>query len=219
MSGAYPPPPVHTTAPRKARPLSEIVQDWRPQCHQRPQGVGPLRDLGVAYRSHGSAPAAVSSFEDYTMRTAKSPDARAAHGASVSSDQLAGRVTSEANRQPSVTQAPTPATLVGTDRCSREDARSGYISPSGQAGTAPPTGLAQRRTSRAADPQTRVGSPQQRCADAANAREFQRIQTFAAACRRQWPGAVIVLRPNQGGAPAGAQYAAYSTDHGSVSGI
>jgi hypothetical protein len=50
---------------------------------------------------------------------------------------------------------------------------------------------------------SRVGTPEQRCADAANAREFQRIQKFAAACRRQWPGAKIVLRPD--GASSGAR--------------
>jgi hypothetical protein len=38
----------------------------------------------------------------------------------------------------------------------------------------------------------------------AAAREFQQIQNFVAACRRQWPGAVIVLRPNRDGPPAGA---------------
>ncbi len=37
-----------------------------------------------------------------------------------------------------------------------------------------------------------------------NAREFQKIQKFAAACRQQWPGAKIVLRPNEGGASPGA---------------
>jgi len=37
-----------------------------------------------------------------------------------------------------------------------------------------------------------------------DAREFQKIQKFAAACRQQWPGATIVLRPNEGDAPPGA---------------
>ena len=37
-----------------------------------------------------------------------------------------------------------------------------------------------------------------------NAREFQKIQKFAAACRQQWPGAKIVLRPNEGDASSGA---------------
>jgi len=36
------------------------------------------------------------------------------------------------------------------------------------------------------------------------AQEFYQIQKFAAACRRHWPGAKIVLRPNEGGAPQGA---------------
>jgi hypothetical protein len=54
------------------------------------------------------------------MRTRKNPGAVAALGASVSSDQLARRVTSEANRQQSVTQARILVTLVGADRCSGE---------------------------------------------------------------------------------------------------
>jgi hypothetical protein len=37
-----------------------------------------------------------------------------------------------------------------------------------------------------------------------DAREFYQIQKFVAACRRQWPGAKIVLRPNQDGASTGA---------------
>jgi hypothetical protein len=36
------------------------------------------------------------------------------------------------------------------------------------------------------------------------AQEFYQIQKFAAACRRQWPGAKIVLRPNESGPPLGA---------------
>jgi hypothetical protein len=55
-----------------------------------------------------------------TMRTRKNPGAVVALGASVSSDQLARRVTSEANRQQSVTQARILVTLVGADRCSGE---------------------------------------------------------------------------------------------------
>src|SRR5690348_3285872 len=55
---------------------------------------------------------------------------------------------------------------------------------------------------RAADAQTRVGTPQQRDADVAAAQEFHQIKKFVAACRRQWPGAMIVLRPE--GAPTGA---------------
>ena len=35
-------------------------------------------------------------------------------------------------------------------------------------------------------------------------REFQKIQEFAAACRRQWPDAKIVLRPNEDDASSGA---------------
>ena len=37
-----------------------------------------------------------------------------------------------------------------------------------------------------------------------DAREFQKIQKFIAACRQQWPGAKIVLRPNEDDASSGA---------------
>jgi len=43
---------------------------------------------------------------------------------------------------------------------------------------------------------------EQRRADAVNAQEFHQIQQFVGECRRQWPGAMIVLRPD--GAPIGA---------------
>jgi hypothetical protein len=45
-------------------------------------------------------------------------------------------------------------------------------------------------------------TPEQCCADVVAAREFRQIKKFVAACRRQWPGAMIVLRPD--GAPIGA---------------
>lgn len=69
---------------------------------------------------------------------------------------------------------------------------------------------ARRSTGRATDAQAQVGTPEQRYADLLDAQEFHRIKKFVAACRRRWPGAVIVLRPNQGGVPAGAKCAAYS---------
>jgi hypothetical protein len=37
-----------------------------------------------------------------------------------------------------------------------------------------------------------------------DAQEFNLIKRFVAACRQQWPGAKIVLRPNQDGASTGA---------------
>jgi len=40
---------------------------------------------------------------------------------------------------------------------------------------------------------------EQRRADAANAQEFHLIKEFVGECRRYWPGAMIVLRPD--GAP------------------
>ena len=42
---------------------------------------------------------------------------------------------------------------------------------------------------------------EQRCADVIAAQEFHQIKRFVAACRRQWPGAKIMLRPNEDGAP------------------
>lgn len=56
-------------------------------------------------------------------------------------------------------------------------------------------------------------TPEQHRADFVAAQEFHQIQKFAAACGRQWPGAKIVLRPNQDGAPAGAKRAAHSEPH------
>jgi hypothetical protein len=44
----------------------------------------------------------------------------------------------------------------------------------------------------------------QRHSETNDAQEFCQIQRFVAACRQQWPGAKIVLRPKQDGAPAGA---------------
>jgi hypothetical protein len=43
---------------------------------------------------------------------------------------------------------------------------------------------------------------EQRYADLVDAQEFHRITKFVAACRRQWPGAMIVLWPD--GTPTGA---------------
>jgi hypothetical protein len=47
-------------------------------------------------------------------------------------------------------------------------------------------------------------TPEQRCADVVAAQEFRQIQKFAAACRRQWPGAKICLRLDYDDAPASA---------------
>jgi hypothetical protein len=47
-----------------------------------------------------------------------------------------------------------------------------------------------------------VAHNERRCADIVAAQAFHQIKKFAAACRRQWPGAMIVLRPD--GAPTGA---------------
>ena len=41
---------------------------------------------------------------------------------------------------------------------------------------------------------------EQRFLEMSDAQEFFQIQRFVAACRQQWPGAKIVLRPNKDGA-------------------
>ena len=45
---------------------------------------------------------------------------------------------------------------------------------------------------------------EQRRSEMSDAREFLQIHRFVAACRQQWPGAKIVLRPNHGVASIGA---------------
>jgi hypothetical protein len=45
---------------------------------------------------------------------------------------------------------------------------------------------------------------EQQSLETSDAQEFFQIQRFVAAFRQQWPGAKIVLRPEQGGASAGA---------------
>jgi len=45
---------------------------------------------------------------------------------------------------------------------------------------------------------------EQRFLEMSEAQEFFQIQRFVAACRQQWPGAKIVLRPNYGVASIGA---------------
>lgn len=45
---------------------------------------------------------------------------------------------------------------------------------------------------------------ERRHSEMSNAQEFFHIQQFVAACRQQWPGAKIVLRPNQDGESIGA---------------
>jgi hypothetical protein len=73
----------------------------------------------VARGSYGCASAAVSGFEDFTMRPRKSPGAVAALGASVA-DQLGRQVIQENKRQQQFAQPPIRATLVGSDRCEAE---------------------------------------------------------------------------------------------------
>lgn len=49
-----------------------------------------------------------------------------------------------------------------------------------------------------------LGSGASRHNATADAQEFYQIRRFVAACRQQWPGARIVLRPDQDGAPKSA---------------
>jgi hypothetical protein len=93
-------------------------------------------------------------------------------------DELGRHVLLQTNRQPQLTQPPICATSNSSVRCEAE--------------------------SSVARDQTSCAKPtsEQRRADPANAQEFHQIQQFVAECRRQWPGAMIVLRPD--GAPIGA---------------
>jgi hypothetical protein len=111
------------------------------------------------------------------MIIGKSPGAVAALGASVV-DQLGRQVIQETNRQQQLTQAAIRTAGGAGDR----------------AMMAASSGGAQRRLA--------FRTPEQRSADLLAAQEFQQITKFVAACRRQWPGAMILLRPD--GAPLGA---------------
>ena len=113
------------------------------------------------------------------MSTIKSPGAVAAHGASVT-DQLERQVIRETNRQQQLTQAAIRTAGGAGDR----------------AMMAASIGGTQRRPA--------FRTPEQRSADLLAAHEFQQITKFVAACRRQWPGAIVVLRPDDDGTPAGA---------------
>ncbi len=110
------------------------------------------------------------------MGPIKSPGA-VALGASVV-DQLGRQVNPETNRQPQLPQAATRTAGGAGDRA--------VVAVSS-------AGAQQRPAFRASE---------QRSADLLAVREFHLITKFAAACRRQWPGAIIVLRPD--GARAGA---------------
>jgi hypothetical protein len=58
-------------------------------------------------------------------------------------------------------------------------------------------------TQKGANPVTRIcGRGSNHRPDVVAAEEFHQIKKFVTACRRQWPGATIVLRPD--GAPTGA---------------
>ncbi len=141
------------------------------------------------------------------MTEAKSPGAVAALGAS-EIDRLGRRVDPENKRQESL--ASTPAMPAAGDRGAHRgtaaecpSARSicpgPAVRPESPATTAVVDGAPMART---AIVQARFSTPEQRRADVAAAQEFHQIQRFVAACRRQWPGAMIVLWPD--GVPTGA---------------
>jgi hypothetical protein len=111
------------------------------------------------------------------MSKSESPGAVAAPGAS-EKDELDRHVVLQTNRQPQLTQPSICATPNSSFRCEAESTVARGYTP-----CAKPTS-------------------EQRRADAANAQEFHQIQQFVAACRRHWPGAIIVLRPDDG--PTGA---------------
>jgi hypothetical protein len=112
----------------------------------------------------------------------ESPGAVAALGASVV-DQLGRQVIRETNRQQQLLQA----SIRAGDRTAMAGLEGGARWP-----LAPITGA-----------QARTRTPEQQFADVVAAQEFYRITKFVAACRRQWPGATIVLRPD--GASSGAR--------------
>ena len=125
----------------------------------------------------------------------KSPGAVAALGASAT-DQLGGRSNRKLIANNDLGQA---------RPLHRVSLRSRGIivrQTGGRAMTAPSTLGSQRQTASVSDAQAQGRVAQQRYADLLAAEEFQRIARFAAACRRQWPGAMIVLRPD--GAQTGA---------------
>jgi hypothetical protein len=49
-----------------------------------------------------------------------------------------------------------------------------------------------------------VADNERRCADIVAGQEFHQIKKFVAACRRQWPGAKVTLRPDRDGLSTGA---------------
>ena len=111
------------------------------------------------------------------MTESKTPGAVAAPGAS-EIDELGRHVVSQISRQPQLTQPSICATPDSSVRCQAESTIARDLIPC-----------------------AKLASEQCR-SDARNAQEFQQIQKFVAECRRHWPGAIIVLRPD--GARTGA---------------
>ena len=121
------------------------------------------------------------------MKTFESPGAVGALGASVA-DQLGGGSSEKL----------IPKANFGKLRSAQQGSAGDH------AMMAAANGGAQGRRASVADPQARPSAAEQHCTDLLAAQEFQQITKFVAACRRQWPGAMIALRPNEGGPPQGA---------------
>jgi hypothetical protein len=119
------------------------------------------------------------------MTESESPGAVAAPGAS-EIDELGRHVISQTSCQPQLTQPPICATPNSSVSCEAEST-----------------------VARDHIPSAKLASDQRR-SDATNAQEFHQIQQFVAECRRLWPGAIIVLRPD--GAPTSGAGAPTTTN-------
>jgi hypothetical protein len=122
------------------------------------------------------------------MTIKKSPGAgEVAHGASIV-DQLGRQVIPEVNPK----QQPSQPAIRSAGGAGDRAMMAAY------------NGGAQQRPASVAGVQAGARTAEQRSADLLAAHEFHQIKKFVAACRQQWPGAKIVLRPNESGPPPGA---------------
>ena len=119
------------------------------------------------------------------MKTFESPGAVAAPEAS-EKDELGRHVVLQTSRQPQLTQPPIYGTPNSSVRCEAESTAAHDHTPCAKLAS------------------------EQRRADAANAQEFHLIKEFVGECRRYWPGAMIVLRPD--GAPTSGAGAPTTTN-------
>ncbi len=116
------------------------------------------------------------------MGSIKSPGAVAALGASVT-DQLGGGSSGTLIANSKFRKLRSAEAIGARDRAVTADSRAG----------------AQWRPALVPRRPAAARTPEQQRADLLAAQQFHLITKFVAACRRQWPGAVIVLRPD--GAP------------------